>query len=246
MSRHQLQHQAIAPAPVPAFARAPALAQAPALVQAPAFVQAQASAEAAPVEVLARSTFDVKAHPLFANLAKQVKEPAANFNARMDRPAAIEDLSRQIMPTDFRINQRPPVDAAANVAVVHVNANDPFAADNCYQSMEISPDGVVKTTTTLPDLSASKIETRNPDRSSSLALTDHLGRPTVEQRFDSNNHLVAQTNSRFDHVDAPLMTSHKIVKTATQTIETTLDKAGAVVASKVMPYSDLSTSKAFS
>ncbi|MBU6451231.1 MAG: hypothetical protein KGS72_05610 [Cyanobacteria bacterium REEB67] len=211
---------------------------APAPVQAMLQTQAAAAVEA---KAARPADFDVKSHPLFANLNKEAKSSSDNFNARMDKPAAIEDLSRQVMASDFRINQRPAIDAAAAS-----QASDPFAADNCYQSMEISPDGVVKTTTTLPDLTASKVETRNPDKSSTLALTDHLGRPTVEQHFDRNNHLISQTTSRFDFADAPMAASHRIVKTATQTIETTLDRTGVVVASKVMPYSDLHSGNALS
>lgn len=148
--------------------------------------------------------FDVKAHPLFAN----IKEGA-------------------------RSNQK----------VESTKAPDPFMADNCYQSMEISPDGKVTTTTTLPDLSASKIESRFPDKSTSIALTDHLGRPTLEHRFDASGKLVSETSSRFDHADSPMVPSHRVTKTASQTIETTMDKTGASIATKVMPYSDLDVNK---
>jgi len=176
---------------------------------------------------LKSNQFDVKAHPLFANIKEGTARAGDNFNARMEKTAATNsDLARLINP------------AASSKAA------DPFMADNCYQSMEISPDGKVTTTTTLQDLSASKIESRFPDKSSTVAFTDHLGRPTIENRFDANGQLVSQTTTHFGNTESPMLPSHKMVKTASQTIETTMDATGKVIASKVMPYSDLNTATA--
>ena len=203
-----------------------------------------ASAELVSVQALAKPgrsvDFDVKANPLLANLNKDAKPKSfENYNARMEKSASFEDLSRQTMVQDFRLPTTRNMDLLASAN----RANDPFQADNCYQQMEISPDGRVKTTTTLPDLSASKVECRFPDKSSTVALTDHLGRETITQCLDANGQLVSQTNYSFDNAAAPMSASQKTVKTATQTIDTRMDAAGTVVASKVMPYSDLHASK---
>jgi len=181
----------------------------------------------APAAAPKSNQFDVKAHPFFANIKEGNPRGGDNFNARMERTAATTaDLARLINPSES------------------AKAADPFKAANCYESMEFGLDGVVKTTTTLPDLSASKIESRFPDKSMNVAFTDHLGRPTVENRFDSNGQLVSQTSMKFNNSESPMLPSHKVVKTASQTIETTMDATGKVVASKVMPYSDLNTATA--
>ena len=183
-------------------------------------------------------TFDVKSNPLFALLNKDAKSASAyNYNARMDS-TGIEALSRQIMPVDFTA----PKAWAAPEATRGKNG-DPFSADNCDQSMEFRHDGSVVTTTTLPDRSASKVETVNLDKSKSIALTDAQGRATVEQKFDATGHLVSQTSSRYDHTDQPMVASQKIVQTATQAIETKMNESGLVVGSKIVAAGDLSANK---
>jgi hypothetical protein len=181
--------------------------------------------------------FDPASHPLLANINKEAKSSAYNFNARMDSTSSIEAMSRQLMAVDFGTPK-----AWANADKTSAKA-DPFAAPNCYQTMEFQTDGSVKTITTLPDLSASRIETVQLDRSKTVALTDHLGRAVVEQRVDATGQLVAHTTTRYDHEDAPLSPSEKVVMTATQTIKTKSNKMGTVVASEIRPYSDLNDTK---
>jgi hypothetical protein len=156
-----------------------------------------------------------------------------NPSPDVQNPASLDALSRQIMHTDF--NARPSWPTAGKMA----DKADPFMAANCYQSMEFSPDGRVTTTTTLPDLSASKIESIGLDKSRTLALTDHLGRTTVKQSFDGTGQLVCQTNNRFDNPDAPMSTTERSVQTGTQTIVTTMDLSGKVVGSKILTGSTL-------
>jgi hypothetical protein len=245
-TRTNLEARATAPLPANPFAPA---TQSRADFNTPSFspaakadtgpLQAVARVEAPRVTAASTQAFDVSSHPLFANISKDAKTaPAYNFNARMGSTAAIEALSRQIMPPDFSAPRGWP---ATNQTAG--KSADPFMAAHCDQSMVFHPNGTVTTTTTLPDGSASKIEAVNLDRSRSVALTDHLGRPTVEQRFDKTGLLVSQTTSRFDNPSAPLVASHKTVQTATQTIETAMDDSGRVIGSKILNYSDLNANK---
>jgi len=182
---------------------------------------------------------DITSHPLFANLNISKTKSGDNFYVRMESPASMENLSRNVMAANFKAPnawQDSPAPAS--------KGKDPFAADNCYQSMEFSPDGSVKTTTTLPDLSASKIESHQGGKLLALALTDHLGRPSVEQRFDlATGQLTAQTSNRYDHEDEPMQPSYQLLQTETQTIEKKFAASGKVIASKVMPYSELGSIK---
>jgi hypothetical protein len=209
---------------------------------------ATAKSDTGPLPVVARvetspvrtAESDIKSNPLFALINQNAKPRGFdNFNARMEKsPTSVESLSRQIMTADFR-----PQQSWQDGGQARPKALDPFLAANCYQSMEFGPDGTVKTTTTLPDLSASKIESLYPDKSTSVALTDYLGRITIEQRVDATGQLTSQTTNRFDHTESPLVASLKTVQTATQSIETRQDPTGKVIASKVMPYSDLNAAK---
>jgi len=117
--------------------------------------------------------------------------------------------------------------------------SDPFSAENCYQTMTINPqDGTTKTITTLPDLSSTKIQTKNAD-GSSIAYTDGLGRTTSEKRYDPSGKLMIATQTEFGHGDNSAIPSRKIIKTAGETVEISMDSKGIVLQKIAVPYSDL-------
>ncbi|MBP9093287.1 hypothetical protein KBI23_19855 [bacterium] len=112
-----------------------------------------------------------------------------------------------------------------------------FEAANCYQTIQINPqEGSTKTITTLSDLSSSRIHIKSQD-GSSTTYTDRLGRPISESRFDVSGTLVSETTSLFD-TNAAIPTK-KIIRTANETTEISLDSRGMVIAKTTLPYSDL-------
>ena len=114
-----------------------------------------------------------------------------------------------------------------------------FEAANCYQSIHINPlEGSTKTITTLSDLSSSRIHIKSAD-SSSITYTDRLGRPISESRFDASGKFVSETTAQFDNLTNGAIPSKKIVRTANETTEISLDAKGLVVAKVTMPHSDL-------
>jgi len=118
--------------------------------------------------------------------------------------------------------------------------SDPFSADNCYQTISINPqDGSTKTITTLADLSSTKIHTKNAD-GSSIAYTDGLGRTVSENRYDAAGKLMIATTTEFGNGEHSAVPSRKVIKTASETIEVTMDSTGTVLQRVAVPYSDLS------
>lgn len=107
-----------------------------------------------------------------------------------------------------------------------IPGKDPFSAPNCYQTFQINTaEGWSRTVTTLPDLSASRVETKFPDRIN-ISYQDRLGRPERETVLDRQGNVLTETESRFDHLGSPTTPSYKRVKTANETIELTFDVKG--------------------
>lgn len=114
-----------------------------------------------------------------------------------------------------------------------------FEAPNCYQTIQINPqEGSTKTITTLSDLSSSRIHIKSAD-GSSTTYTDRLGRPISESRFDVSGTLVSETTSLFDTNANAAIPTKKIIRTANETTEISLDNRGMVIAKTTLPYSDL-------
>jgi hypothetical protein len=114
-----------------------------------------------------------------------------------------------------------------------------FEAANCYQTIHINPqEGSTKTITTLSDLSSSRIHIKSLD-GSSTTYTDRLGRPISESRFDASGKLIAETTSQFDNNANAAIPTKKIIRTANETTEISLDSRGMVIAKTTLPYSDL-------
>ncbi|CAN5509746.1 hypothetical protein BH11CYA1_BH11CYA1_14470 [soil metagenome] len=114
-----------------------------------------------------------------------------------------------------------------------------FEAANCYQTISINPqEGSTKTITTLSDLSSSRIHIKSVD-GSSVTYTDRLGRPVSESRFDASGKLVSETSAQFDNSTNAAIPTKKIVRTAHETTEISLDSRGLVLAKTTLPYSDL-------
>lgn len=114
-----------------------------------------------------------------------------------------------------------------------------FEAPNCYQTIQINPqEGSTKTITTLSDLSSSRIHIKSND-GSSTTYTDRLGRPISESRFDASGKLVSETTSQFDNNANAAIPTKKVIRTANETTEITLDSRGMVLAKTTLPYSDL-------
>jgi len=169
------------------------------------------------------------AHPLLASLRRpdnqgEVKFPVPELAAQAERDnAPREALARKVV-YDFKPNIFDSKFGIRN----DIMGRDPFGAPNCYQSYQINAaEGWSRTVTTLPDLSASKIETRYPDRNT-ITFTDRLGRPEREQVLDKQGNVLTETQSRFEHAASPTIASYKMVKTANETIEMTFDRHGNV------------------
>ncbi len=157
-------------------------------------------------------------HPLLAHLRK-VESP---------KPEAIISM-------DFRNPLYKSNDVTRNN-----DKADAFSADNCYQTISINPqDGTTKTITTLPDLSSTKIHTKNAD-GSSIAYTDGLGRTVSENRYNAEGKLMISTSTEYGNGEHSAIPSRKVIKTASETIELTMDSTGAVLQKVAVPYSDLS------
>lgn len=114
-----------------------------------------------------------------------------------------------------------------------------FEAPNCYQTIQINPqEGSTKTITTLSDLSSSRIHIKSAD-GSSTTYTDRLGRPISESRFDADGKLIAEITSQFDSNANAAIPTKKVIRTANETTEISLDSRGIVIAKTTLPYSDL-------
>lgn len=164
-------------------------------------------------------------HPLMASLrrsepAKEAQFPVPGFTQRADSREElalrlVTDCKPSIFDSKFGIRS-------------DVMGKDPFSAPNCYQSYQINAaEGWSRTVTTLPDLSASKIESRYQDRNT-VTFTDRLGRPERETVMDKQGNVLTETIARFEHQASPTVPSYKRVKTANETIELTLDAQGIV------------------
>lgn len=158
------------------------------------------------------------AHPLLALLRKpepqvEVKFPVPGLNNSEEKR-----IGGDYQPLEAKLGVRS-----------DIVGRDPFSAPNCYQSFQINTaEGWSRTVTTLPDLSASKIETRYPDRLT-ITYADKLGRPEKETVLDKQGNLLTETISRFDHAASPTSPSQKLVRTANETIALTLDAHGNVI-----------------
>lgn len=166
-------------------------------------------------------------HPLMASLrrpepASEARFPVPGFTQRSESGSR-EELALRLV-TDFK-----PSIFDSKFGIRHdVMGKDPFSAPNCYQSYQINAaEGWSRTVTTLPDLSASKIESRYQDRNT-VTYTDRLGRPERETVLDKQGNVLTETISRFEHPASPTVPSYKRVKTANETIELTLDAQGIV------------------
>ncbi len=167
----------------------------------------------------ARSESIADVHPLLAHLRK----------AESPKPEATISL-------DFRN----PLYKSNDLTTRNNDRADAFSADNCYQTISINPqDGTTKTITTLPDLSSTKIHTKNAD-GSSIAYTDGLGRTVSENRYNAEGKLMISTSTEFGNGEHSAIPSRKVIKTASETIEVTMDSTGAVLQRVAVPYSDLS------
>jgi hypothetical protein len=114
-----------------------------------------------------------------------------------------------------------------------------FEAANCYQTIQINPQECsTKTITTLSDLSSSRIQIKSQN-GSSTTYTDRLGRPISESRYDASGKLISETISQFDNSANAAIPSKKVIRTANETTEITLDSRGLVLAKTTLPYSDL-------
>lgn len=138
-------------------------------------------------------------------------EPHPFLAALKGAPEAAEETLQTRFAEDFR---SPLIETRQkeNLSTVSTTAN--FEAENCYQSMQINPnEGWSKTITTLPDLSATRIETRFADKTSSLAYLDHLGRRIHESNFDHSGKLTSLTETLYENPEQPsLATSQRISK----------------------------------
>ncbi len=158
-------------------------------------------------------------HPLLAHLRK----------AESPKPEATISM-------DFRN----PLYKSNDLVTRNNDRADAFSADNCYQTISINPqDGTTKTITTLPDLSSTKIHTKNAD-GSSIAYTDGLGRTVSENRYNAEGKLMISTSTEFGNGEHSAIPSRKVIKTASETIEVTMDSTGTVLQRVAVPYSDLS------
>ncbi len=122
----------------------------------------------------------------------------------------------------------------------------PFEAANCYQTIQINPqEGSTKTITTLSDLSSSRIHIKSAD-SSSITYTDRLGRPISESRFDASGKLISETTAQFDNTSNAAIPTRKIVRTASETTEISLDSKGMILTKTTLPTTDVSGQSNFS
>jgi hypothetical protein len=166
-------------------------------------------------------------HPLMASLrrpepAKEAQFPVPGFSQRAESGSR-EELALRLV-TDFK----PSIFDSKFGIRNDVMGKDPFSAPNCYQSYQINAaEGWSRTVTTLPDLSASKIESRYQDRNT-VTFTDRLGRPERETVLDKQGNVLTETIARLEHPASPTVPSYKRVKTANETIELTLDAQGIV------------------
>lgn len=166
-------------------------------------------------------------HPLMASLRRpepinEAQFPVPGFSQRSESGSR-EELARRLV-SDFK----PSIFDSKFGIRNDVMGKDPFSAPNCYQSYQINAaEGWSRTVTTLPDLSASKIESRYQDRNT-VTFTDRLGRPERETVMDKQGNVLTETISRFEHPASPTVPSYKRVKTANETIELTLDAHGNV------------------
>jgi hypothetical protein len=148
-----------------------------------------------------------------SSLSAKAKAPELHpfLAALKGAPEAVEEK----LQTKFAENLRSPLIETRpkeNLNIAGTTAN--FEAENCYQSMQINPnEGWSKTITTLPDLSATRIETRFADKTSSLAYLDHLGRRIHESNFDNSGKLTSLTETLYENQEQPsLATSQRISK----------------------------------
>jgi YD repeat-containing protein len=163
----------------------------------------------------------------FLNAASEQNKEALAASVIEDFRSPFESMRSQITISDQTKEAKI---AARDVA---------FEAANCYQTIQINPqEGSTKTITTLSDLSSSRIHIKSID-GSSTTYTDRLGRPISESRYDASGKLISETTTQFENGGNAAMPSKKVIRTANETTEITLDSRGLVLTKTTLPYSDL-------
>ncbi len=178
--------------------------------------------------------------PNLGNLFSPAPDKNAFFSA--DKEQNKEAFAASVLE-DFRSpfkSMRPQLAVNDHSKEERIAARDvAFEAANCYQTIQINPqEGSTKTITTLSDLSSSRIHIKSID-GSSTTYTDRLGRPISEMRYDASGKLISETTSQFDNGSNNAIPSKRIIRTANETTEISLDSRGMVLAKTTLPYSDL-------